>query len=384
MDSFAVCQRMGTTLRTAILVLVCVFCFDSRPATAADGVKVDYLTEIKPILAERCFSCHGALKQESSLRLDTASLMQKGGEGGAAILPGKATLSPLIARITATDELERMPPEGKPLTKKQIAVITAWVKQGALAPKDEKPEGDPRQHWSFLKPARPRLPSVKHQAWVRNPIDAFIAARHAEMKVSPQPPATRVELLRRVYIDLIGLPPTRQQLHEFLADESPDAYKDVVNRLLDSPQYGERWGRHWMDVWRYSDWYGRRSVNDVRNSYPHIWRWRDWIIRSLNEDKGYDQMIREMLAADEIAPEDDETIAALGFVVRNWFALNYETWKQDLVEHTGKAFLGLRFNCAHCHDHKYDPILQKRILFSFAPSSNHWNCGTIAFPVDPH
>ncbi|MBT4868175.1 MAG: DUF1553 domain-containing protein, partial [Planctomycetaceae bacterium] len=161
------------------------------------------------------------------------------------------------------------------------------------------------------------------------------------------------------YIDLIGLPPNRQELRAFLADGSPDAYEKVVDRLFDSPQYGERWGRHWMDVWRYSDWYGRRSVNDVRNSYPHIWRWRDWIIRSLNEDKGYDQMVREMLAADEIAPEDDETIAALGFIVRNWFSLNYDTWKQDLVEHTGKAFLGLRLNCAHCHDHKYDPILQK-------------------------
>jgi hypothetical protein len=173
------------------------------------------------------------------------------------------------------------------------------------------------------------------------------------------PAAQKHILLRRVYLDLIGLPPTRKQLHAFLNDKSPNAYENVVKRLLKSPQYGERWGRHWMDVWRYSDWYGRRQVNDVRNSYPHIWRWRDWIIQSLNDDKGYDAMIREMLAADELHPADDSRIAALGFIVRNWFSLNYDTWKQDLVEHTGKAFLGLRLNCAHCHDHKYDPISQE-------------------------
>jgi hypothetical protein len=330
----------------------------------ADGDKIDYLTEVKPILAARCFSCHGGLKQESGLRLDTAVLMRKGGEGGAAVVPGDTATSLLLERISATDEFVRMPPEGKPLTKTQIETIAAWIKLGATAPADEKPEEDARRYWSFLRPVRPAVPHVKNREWVHNPIDAFIAARHEAIDLTPTPPATRPELLRRVYIDLIGLPPTRKQLHAFLADHSADAYEKVVDRLLDSPQYGERWGRHWMDVWRYSDWYGRRSVNDVRNSYPHIWRWRDWIVRSLNEDKGYDQMVREMLAADEIAPEDDETIAALGFIVRNWFSLNYDTWKQDLVEHTGKAFLGLRFNCAHCHDHKYDPILQKE-YFAF-------------------
>ena len=194
---------------------------------------------------------------------------------------------------------------------------------------------------------------------MRNPIDAFVAAKHERLKLKPLPPAGKEILLRRVFLDLIGLPPTRKELQEFLNDESPQAYEKVVKRLLNSRQYGERWGRHWMDVWRYSDWYGRRQVNDVRNSYPHIWRWRDWIIGSLNADKGYDQMIREMLAADELYPADDSRMPALGFIVRNWFSLNYHTWKQDLVEHTGKAFLGLRLNCAHCHDHKYDPISQE-------------------------
>jgi hypothetical protein len=166
-------------------------------------------------------------------------------------------------------------------------------------------------------------------------------------------------LLRRVYLDLIGLPPTRQQVHAFLADTSPNAYEKVVDWLLSSPQYGERWGRHWMDVWRYSDWYGRRSVPDVMNSYPQIWRWRDWIVRSVNEDKGYDRMIVNMLAADETSPDDEDSLAATGFLVRNWFKWNYNQWMRDNVEHTGKAFLGLTFNCCHCHDHKYDPITQR-------------------------
>ncbi|HEY1335923.1 MAG TPA: DUF1553 domain-containing protein, partial [Bryobacteraceae bacterium] len=171
--------------------------------------------------------------------------------------------------------------------------------------------------------------------------------------------ADRATLLRRVYLDLIGLPPTREQLHAFLADTMPNAYEKVVDRLLASPRYGERWGRHWMDVWRYSDWYGRRSVPDVMNSYPQIWRWRDWIVRSLNEDRGYDRMIVEMLAADEVSPDDEDSLAATGFLVRNWFKWNYNQWMRDNVEHTGKAFLGLTLNCCHCHDHKYDPITQQ-------------------------
>ena len=320
---------------------------------------VDYETQIKPILKARCFSCHGALKQQSGLRLDTGTLLRKGGESGLAIVPGKPADSLLLERISDPDEASRMPPEGKPLTAEQIALFRKWIESGAVSPKDEVPEADPRAHWSFQKPRRMVPQLSRENPWVRNPIDAFIAARHAELGVAPLPSAKKHLLLRRVYLDLIGLPPTRDELHAFLKDDSPDAYEKVVDRLLASRHYGERWGRHWMDVWRYSDWYGRRNVNDVRNSYPHIWRWRDWIVNSLNEDKGYDQMIREMLAADELYPEDDERMPALGFIVRNWFSLNYDTWKQDLVEHTGKAFLGLRMNCAHCHDHKYDPISQQ-------------------------
>src|SRR5262249_46391659 len=160
-----------------------------------------------------------------------------------------------------------------------------------------KPEADPKDHWAFRVPVRPPLPATRNADWVRNPVDAFLAAEHDKRGLKPQPPADKRLLLRRVYLDLIGLPPTLAEQEASLADTSPGAYERVVSRLLASPQYGERWGRHWMDVWRYSDWWGLGA--EVRNSQKHIWHWRDWIIESLNADTGYDQMLREMLAADE-------------------------------------------------------------------------------------
>jgi hypothetical protein len=204
---------------------------------------------------------------------------------------------------------------------------------------------------------RPDVPAVKNKQWVRNPIDAFVAAEHEERGLQPRPEATKTVLLRRVYFDLIGLPPTPEELHAFLNDESPDAYEKVVDKLLASPRYGERWGRHWMDVWRYSDWAGWGQ--QVRDSQPHVWHWRDWIVESLNADKGYDRMVLEMLAADELAPEDTSALRATGYLVRNYKLLSREKWMQDTVEHTSLAFLGVTLGCARCHDHMYDPITQK-------------------------
>jgi hypothetical protein len=327
--------------------------------TVPGAEPVDYLRDIKPILGNRCYSCHGSLRQKGGLRLDTAALLQKGGKSGPALVPGKSEESLVIDAVTGRDR-PRMPPqkEGPPLTDHQIAHLRAWIDQGAKAPAEPIPE-DPRKHWAFQAPVRPALPRPSNPAWVRNPIDAFIAAEHDKRGLRPRPPASRETLLRRAYLDLIGLPPTRQQLHAFLADTSSDAYEKVIEELLNSPQHGERWARHWMDVWRYSDWYGRRAVPDWWNSASQIWRWRDWIVRSLNRDRGYDRMVMEMLAADEICPEDDENLVATGYLARNWYALNPNQWMRDTVEHTGKAFLGLTLNCAHCHDHKYDPISQE-------------------------
>ena len=161
-------------------------------------------------------------------------------------------------------------------------------------------------------------------------------------------------MLRRVYLDLIGLPPTLAELAAFERDDAPDAYERAVDRLLASPQYGERWGRHWLDVWRYSDWAGFGA--EVRESQPHIWRWRDWVVESLNADKGYDRMIVEMLAGDEIAPEDPDILRATGFLARNWQKFSRDAWLQNVVEHTAKAFIGTTMNCARCHGHFFDPI----------------------------
>jgi hypothetical protein len=328
------------------------------PASGAE--KTDYLRDVKPILSRRCYACHGALKQKSGLRLDTASAIRRGGESGPAVEPGKSGESLLIDAVTGSNGVTRMPPkeEAEPLKAEEIAALKDWIDHGAEGPAEEAPQPDPRKHWAFQRVARPAVPTAVDPDAASNPIDAFLAREHEQRQLSPAPAASKSTLLRRVHLDLIGLPPTRDELHAFLTDDSADAYEKIVDRLLHSPQHGERWGRHWMDIWRYSDWYGRRHVPDVWNSAPQIWRWRDWIVRSLNADHGYDRMLREMLAADEICPEDDETAVATGYLIRNWYALNPNDWMRSTVEHTGKAFLGLTFNCAHCHDHKYDPITQ--------------------------
>ncbi len=204
---------------------------------------------------------------------------------------------------------------------------------------------------------RPTVPAVKNAKWVRNPIDAFVAKEHEARGLKPRPEATKEVLLRRVFLDLIGLAPTPEEMNAFLADKSADAYEKAVNRLLDSPRYGERWARHWMDVWRYSDWTGYQNV--PRDSKPHIWRWRDWIIESVNADKGYDRMLIEMLAADELAPTDENTLRATGFLARNFKALSREKWLEDTIGHTFQAFQGITMNCAKCHDHMYDPVSQR-------------------------
>ena len=337
------------------LILIGVFAFESQLA-AADPV--DFSRDIKPFLKERCYACHGAVKQKAGLRLDTAAALKRGGDGGPAVDEDPA-VSLIVERVTSADAASRMPPEGQPLALRQIELLTAWIRQGAPLPARDEPEPDPREHWAFRRIERPQVPKSANPGQPENPIDAFVAAEHRRRGLAPLSPADRHVLLRRVTFDLTGLPPTRDELHAFLANESKDAYDKIVERLLASASYGERWGRHWMDVWRYSDWYGRRAVPDVMNSYAQIWRWRDWIVRSLNKDKGYDRIVMEMLAGDEIAPDDAEALAATGFVVRNWYKWNYDVWMKDLVEHTGKAFLGLTLNCAQCHDHKYDPISQE-------------------------
>ena len=323
----------------------------------AAGGTARYEQSVKPLLRQRCVACHGALKQKGGLRLDTAAGLRRGGETGPAAQPGDSADSLLLQRIAAEDPDERMPPphEGEPFTAGQRQVLQEWIEAGMPAPADEVPEADPRQHWSFGAVPPPILPPAI-QARGGNPIDAFLGSYQEAKGLIPQGEAPRELLLRRLYIDLVGLPPSEEEIAQAAALAPEAWYEITVDQLLADPRHGERWGRHWMDVWRYSDWWG--LGDQLRNSQKHMWHWRDWIVESLNADTPYDEMVRLMLAADELHPGDLGKLRATGFLARNFFLFNRGPWMEETVEHVGKGFLGLTFNCAKCHDHKYDPISQ--------------------------
>ena len=334
--------------RSHLVPLLTVLCCFPGKAPAA----VDYLRDVKPILRIHCFRCHGPLRAEADLRLDTRDRALRGGESGTVLTPGSIPDSLLLQRITA-DSDTRMPPDTEPLTAAQIETLKNWVSAGANAPADEQAH-DPRSHWSYQPILRPMLPQTSVGTATLHPIDAFLHQRQRQANLTPRPPAPPHVLLRRVALDLTGLPPARETLQAFLRDPSEVAYVKAVDRLLASPHYGERWGRHWLDVWRYSDWYGFQS--QVRFSQKNIWQWRDWVVRSLNADKGYERMLMEMLAADELVPFDPANLGATGFLVRNRNTDSREQWIRDTIEHTAKAFLGITMACVQCHDHPYDPI----------------------------
>ena len=319
---------------------------------------VDYLKNVKPLLQERCYSCHGGLKQKGGLRLDTAVLLRKGGESGDALSKDKAGKVRLLERVSSTDPEEHMPPkhEGERFTAAQIQILREWIEAGASAPVEEKAESDPREHWAFRARVRPAIPAAVLGGWGRNAVDAFVGQGYVAGGVGPVGEAPPEVLLRRLYLDLVGVPPTLKEMTAVEGIPVAEWYEATVESLLADPRHGQRWGRHWMDIWRYSDWWG--LGDQLRNSQKHIWHWRDWIIESINADTPYDEMVRLMLAADEIAPSDPQKLRATGFLARNWFLFNRNSWLEETVEHVGKGFLGLTFNCAKCHDHKYDPISQ--------------------------
>ncbi len=321
----------------------------------------DYAKEIKPLLKARCYACHGALKQKAGLRLDAVSLMHKGGENGDVI----EKASPLLLeKVASTDKDERMPPEGAPLNPEEIAKLQAWVAAGAVAPADDQAEPDPRLHWAYQVPKA--APAASAAQTPQAAIDLLLDARLQARGLQAQQEAAPEIWLRRVYLDLTGLPPSSDEVRQFLGDfaaepraadgEAPSTMQRTVDRLLATPAYGERWARHFMDIWRYTDGYGLGEL--LRHAQRHMWHWRDWIIESLNADKGYDRMIVEMLAADEAAPEDRDALRATGFLCRNYFLFNRTTWLDETIEHTSRAFLGVTMQCTKCHDHKYDPVSQ--------------------------
>lgn len=364
---------LPTCRRLLALLLATFWLVDSPLLCAADSSAedtiedaIDYQRDVKTLLKERCFACHGALQQQADLRLDSGDLIRHGGDSGSAIVSGDAKSSLLIQRIADPDAATRMPPEGEPLAADQIDALRRWIDQGATTPDDEQPEQDPGAHWAFQPIERPEVPLlevplVELNAWGHNPIDAFIASQHQRLGLNPQVAADTPLRIKRLYIDLIGMPPTPTELIEWLGDDGQlelddQAYQKLVERLLDDPRHGERWARHWMDIWRYSDWWG--LGNQLRNSQQHMWHWRDWIVDSINADLGYDEMVRLMLAGDELVPTDMNQLRATGFLARNFFLFNRHQWMDETVEHVSKSFLGLTMNCSKCHDHKYDPLPQ--------------------------
>ncbi len=333
---------------------------------------VDYLREVKPVLAEHCYRCHGASQQKAGLRLDTAAALTKGGDHGAGMVVGNSKESLLLQALRGTHaEISQMPYKKPPLPDAQIAILARWIDQGAKAPAAEVPQSD--QHWAFVAPVRAPLPAVKQTKWPRNGIDRFILARLEKEHIKPSPEADRVTLIRRASLDLTGLPPTPAEVDAFLKDRRADAYEQLIERLLASPHYGERWARHWLDVARYADSNGY-SVDAPRT----IWKYRDWVIAALNRDLSYDQFVVEQLAGDLLPAATMDQKIATGFhrntQINQEGGIDPEQFRiesvLDRVNTTGTAFLGLTVACAQCHDHKFDPITQRDYYSLFAFFNN--------------
>jgi len=338
------------------------------------GKQVDFLKDIQPIFANTCYECHGAEKQKGGLRLDQKTAALKGGDTGALLIAGKSAESLLIQAITGTKEdLARMPKKRDPLTAEQIGLLRAWIDQGATWPESGMAkEAKWRTHWAFHPPNRPPIPVVKG-ARSGNPIDPFILARLEREKLRPSPEADRTTLLRRLSLDLIGLPPTLAEVDAFLSDKSRDAYEKQVDRLLASPHYGERWGRVWLDAARYAD-----SDGFEKDKMRYIWFYRDWVINALNKDMPYDQFIIEQLAGDQLPNPTQDQIVATGFLrnsmVNEEGGIDPEQFRMDSMfdrmDCVGKSVLGLTIQCAQCHDHKYDPLKQEEYYRMFAFINN--------------
>jgi mono/diheme cytochrome c family protein len=334
---------------------------------------VDFTRQVRPILATHCFQCHGDEKQESGLRLDQAASLAAGGNTGAALVAGKAAESLLVQAISGAADVSKMPPEGPPLSAAEIELVRRWVDQGAKLPDEPRATAGRRasDHWSFQPLALPAPPetSPERRAWLRNPIDAFIDAPLAANKLTPSVEAPRATLIRRLTLDLTGLLPSVAEVDRFVSDPGEDAYERLVDRLLVSPHYGERWGRHWLDVARYADSNGY-TIDGGRS----IWKYRDWVIESFNRDLPFDQFTIEQLAGDLLSDARIDQLIATGFhrntMVNEEGGTDSEQFRVeavvDRVSTTGGAFLGLSLGCARCHDHKYDPITQREFYQLFA------------------
>ncbi|MDR3459357.1 MAG: PSD1 and planctomycete cytochrome C domain-containing protein [Verrucomicrobiae bacterium] len=354
-----------------LLLSVVFLSANSGRALAADLTPSQlefFESKIRPILVDNCYKCHSvdAEKIKGGLLLDSRDGVLKGGDSGKVIVPGDPEASLLIKAVRYGDPDLQMP-KNKKLPDDQIAALEQWVKMGAPDPRvataSSKTWTDNKtNHWAWQPIKRVPVPEVDDNGWSKTPVDKFIFAKLAEKGLQPNPPADKRTLIRRATFDLIGLPPTPEEVQAFLDDSSPDAFAKVVDRLLASPHYGERWGRHWLDVARYSDTKGQPRRNDEDNVNPFAWTYRDYVIRSFNEDKPYNRFVLEQIAADRLSTsrQNPTNLAALGFLtVGDHFMGMQNDIINDRIDVVAKGFLALTVTCARCHDHKFDPIPQK-------------------------
>jgi len=359
----------------------------ARPALASsrNSSQVSFDRDIRPILTARCLNCHGEKKQSGGLRLDAKAPAMRGGQGGPVIVAGKATESRLYQRVTATNDDQRMPPIGDRLSLAEVSALKAWIDAGAVWPEGDGTTGaqgdgakNQSRHWAWQPIRRPSIPGLEirdpqsaiRNRRIRNPVDSFIAARLAQAGLKMSPEADRRTLIRRLYFDLLGLPPTPERVRAFVNDRDPQAYEKLVDETLQSPRYGERWARHWLDVVHYGDTHGY----DKDKPRPNAWPYRDYVIRALNEDKPYARFVEEQIAGDALYPGSRDGVIALGFISAGpWDYIGHvevpesktdgkiarHLDRDDMVANTMGTFTSVTVHCAQCHNHKFDPITQE-------------------------
>lgn len=357
----------------------------SSVAVAANASQVDFAHDVQPIFASRCYVCHGDKKQKSDFRLDDRSVVMHGGESGKpAVVPGKSGESALMQRVVSTNPDDMMPPKGERLPAAQIALLKNWIDQGASWPDTlARPSGQAAvRHWAFKAPVKAPPPRVHNPKWVRDPVDNFVLARLEKEKLKPSPEADKITFLRRLSLDLIGLPPSIAELDAFVADKGRDAYQKQVERLLASPHYGERWGRIWLDAARYAD-----SDGFEKDKPRFIWNYRDWVIRAFNEDLPYDQFIIDQMAGDQLPNPTQDQLIATGFLRNSMLneegGVDPEQFRMDEIfdrmDAIGKSILGLTIQCAQCHNHKFDPLTQEEYYKMFAFLNSDHEASLVAY-----
>ena len=357
-------QSASALVAVASLVAVLGILATSATVLAAEPSAVEFFeTQVRPVLAANCFECHGPKKQESDVRLDSREAMMIGNSDGPVVVPGDPDRSRLVKAIRRQGDI-KMPPD-KPLPQPAVEALASWIKAGAPWPeKDaaisaassaESIAAAAKRHWAFQPVREPPIPSVQNSAWLKNSVDAFVLTRLEAGHIPPAPAADRRTLIRRATFDLIGLPPTPTEVDDFVGDKSSNAFARVVDRLLASPRYGERWGRYWLDVARYADTKGYVFMEERK--YPFAYVYRDWVIEALNNDLPYDKFLIEQIAADRLANHDDGSLAAMGFLtVGRRFLNNRPDIIDDRLDVICRGMMGLTVTCARCHNHKFDPI----------------------------